>query len=184
MLIKALTINYFWLKFVKVKVEDTHALRFILQDELYLLDEDKSLYSGTPITQPEIQTQQPVFNYLGSNKKNFLVLVSYDEHEFMQDEHLAALESVLGRMGYTRDDVAILNLPKAGSAIQEDIVAYFEPKTMVVLGKNAIPAGTVNLKFNGIEVSGNTKVLYTFSFDEMMTDVANKKVFWEQVKNL
>ncbi|MGZ3944568.1 MAG: hypothetical protein ACXVJB_06475, partial [Mucilaginibacter sp.] len=71
-----------------MKVEDTHALRFILQDELYLLDEDKGLYSSAPIQQPEIQTQQPVFNYLGLNKKNFLVLVSYAEYEFMKDEHL------------------------------------------------------------------------------------------------
>ena len=98
-----------------MKVEDTHALRFILQDELYLLDEDKSLYSGAPITQPEIQTQQPVFNYLGSNKKNFLVLVSYDDCEFIKEEHLAALENILGRLGHTQDDVAILNVAKSGS---------------------------------------------------------------------
>ena len=167
-----------------MKVEDTHALRFILQDELYLLDEDKSLYSSAPIWQPEIQTQQPVFNYLGSNKKNFLVLVSYDEYEFMKDEHLAALESVLGRMGYTRDDVTILNLAKAGEATLLEVTAYFDPKTTVILGERSVPAGATDLKFNHIETSGDMKVLYTFSFDEMMADVNNKKVFWEQMKSL
>jgi len=95
-----------------VKVEDTNALRFILQDEIYLLSEDKSLYSGTSKSQPEIQTPQPVFNYLGANKKNFFILVSYDEHEFIKDEHLTALEAVLGRIGYSREDVAIFNLAK------------------------------------------------------------------------
>lgn len=167
-----------------MKVEDTHALRFILQDELYLLDEDKGLYSNAPIQQPEIQTQQPVFNYLGLNKKNFLVLVSYDEHEFIKDEHLAALESVLGRIGFTRDDVAILNMAKANEAVLPEITAYFDPKTMVILGERAIPDGATDLKFNSIETYGSTKALYTFSFDEMMADVTHKKAFWEQMKNL
>ena len=167
-----------------MKVEDTHALRFILQDELYLLDEDKSIYSSAPIQQPEIQTQQPVFNYLGLNKKNFLVLVSYEEHEFMKDEHLAALESVLGRIGFTRDDVAILNLGKAGEVTHREIMAYFDPKIVVILGKMAIPGGMDNLKFNNIETYGSTKAFYTFSFDEMMADVTHKKAFWEQMKSL
>ncbi len=48
MLINAQTISYFWLKFVKLKVEHPNALRFILQDDLYLLDEDKRNYNNIP----------------------------------------------------------------------------------------------------------------------------------------
>ena len=54
-----------------MKVEDNNALRFILQDEIYLLDEDKNSSGSAPTRQPEIQTLEPVFNYLGSNKKSF-----------------------------------------------------------------------------------------------------------------
>jgi len=166
-----------------VKVEDTNALRFILQDEIYLLNEDKSLYSGTPKSQPEIQTLQPVFNYLGANKKNFLVLVNYDEHEFIKDDHLVALEAVLGRLGYKRDDVAIFNLAKHNVSYQQ-LWDFFASKTVVILGEAAIPSGMVNSKFNSIEKSEGLAVLYTFSFDEMMANVENKKVFWEQIKNI
>ena len=166
-----------------MKVEDTNALRFILQDEIYLLDEDKNLYSGTPKSQPEIQTPQPVFNYLGANKKNFLILVSYNKHEFIKDEHLAALEAVLGRIGHNRDDVAILNLAKHESNF-EQLLTFFEPKTLVILGESAIPPGMVDPKFNSIEKSEGLAVLHTFSFDKMMANVDNKKTFWEQIKNL
>ena len=166
-----------------MKVEDTNALRFILQDEIYLLDEDKSLYSGTPKSQPEVQTPQPVFNYLGANKKNFLILVNYDEHEFIKDEHLVALEAVLGRIGHNRDDVAVLNLAKPESNFLQ-ILAFFEPKKLMILGESAIPAGMANPKLNSTEKREELAVLYTFSFDEMMTNVENKKVFWEQIKNL
>jgi hypothetical protein len=166
-----------------VKVEDNNALRFILQDEIYLLDEDKTLYTGTPKAPPEIQTPQPVFNYLGANKKSFLVLVSYGEYEFIKDEHLTALEAVLGRIGYSRGDVAIFNLAKHESNF-EQLLAYFQPKMLVILGKAAIPTGLSNPKFNSIEKSTGLYTLYTFSFDEMMANVENKKVFWEQIKNL
>jgi hypothetical protein len=91
---------------------------------------------------------------------------------------------VLGRMGHTRDDVAILNLSKAGMTDLLEITTCFDPKITVILGKKAVPAGMSNLKFNSIETSGSAKVLYTFSFDEMMTDVNSKKAFWEQMKNL
>jgi hypothetical protein len=166
-----------------VKVEDPNALRFILQDEIYLLDEDKSLYSGAQKSQPEIQTSQPVFNYLGANKKSFLILVSYPDHEFIKDDHQVALEAVLGRIGYNRDDVAILNLAKH-DAKHAQLLTFFVPKTLVILGESAIPPGMVDLKFNGIEKSEGLTVLYTFSFDEMMANVDNKKTFWEQIKNL
>ena len=167
-----------------MKVEDANALRFILQDEIYLLNGDKNAYSAQGAPPPVIETPKPVFNYLGSNKKNFLVLVGYPDHDFIKDEHLAALESVLGRKEHTRTDVAILNIAKHERADDKQIWAHFEPKTIVILGKNGLPEGIGELRFNVIENRDNTQVLYTFSFDEMMTNVDNKKAFWEQIKNL
>jgi hypothetical protein len=162
-----------------VRVEDNNALRFILQDEIYLLDEDKS---SAPDPQPGIQTQRPVFNYLGSNKKNLLILVNYDQHQFMQEDHLTALESVLGRLGHTREDVAIFNL-SGNNATQADIMSYFSPQTLIILGKNALPEET-DLKFNSIGEIDGIRTLFTFAFDEMMANIDNKKAFWEQMKNL
>ena len=167
-----------------MKVEDKNALRFILQDEIYLLDEDKNQYTGAPMPSPAIETPQPVFNYLGSNKKNFLVLVNYSGHEFIQDDHLAALESILNRKGLRREDVAILNLARHDGADHGRLSAFFKPQTLLVLGKSSIPAGIAELKFNTIENQDSIKALYTFGFDEMMTNVENKKAFWEQMKNL
>jgi len=178
-----------------VKVEDNNALRFILQDEIYLLNDDKTQYSAPTISAhvtetipaistPVIETPRPTFNYLGSNKKNFLVLVNYADQEFIKDDHLAALESVLSRLGHSREDIAILNLAKLDWADHGAILEHFTPKTMVILGQKARPSGMSNLKFNQVEKTGPINVLHTFAFDEMMTNVDNKKAFWEQMKNL
>jgi len=168
-----------------VKIEAPNALRFIFQDEIYLLDEDKSSYNTISIPEPapEIKTPEPVFNYMGGNKKNFLVLVSYAWHEFIADDHLTALESVLGRKGYNREDVAILNIAK-NSAEFELISAHFNPKILMILGKDAMPAGLGQPSFNTVEDRGEFKLLHTYSFDEMMSNNENKKAFWEQVKGL
>ena len=166
-----------------MKVEDPNALRFILQDDIYLLDEDKRDDNQTPALQPQIETPQVNFNYLGSNKKNFLVLVNYSGHEFIPDDHLVALESVLTRKGYSRDDVAILNTAKTDTGY-EFLTAYFKPGKLVILGEGSIPMGIKPPKFNQLENRDGLDVLYTFSFDAMMTSTDNKKAFWDQIKTL
>jgi hypothetical protein len=168
---------------LKVKVEDPNALRFILQDELYLLQGDRVKYDGIAAPQPQIETPPVSFNYLGANKKNFLVLVSYPAHDFIAGEHLTALESVLGRKGHTREDVAILNLAK-NMAEFELLITHFNPKTLLILGEASLPAGIKQPQFNVFESIGDMNVLYTFSFDAMMNSTENKKAFWDQMKTL
>ena len=173
-----------------MKVESGQALRFILQDEIYLLNEDKLNYvkpviqqNQLPQPQPETVTPKPVFNYLGSNKKQFLVLTYYPNNDFIADDHMAALEAVLGRKNHTREDVAILNLAKNNSEFTE-LLSHFKPQTILALGQQAIPSGINQPKFNQVEKRDGITLLYTFAFDAMMTSVDNKKAFWEQVKSL
>lgn len=173
-----------------MKVESGQALRFILQDEIYLLNEDKLNYTKpgnqqTPAPQPQTETVtlKPIFNYLGSNKKHFLVLTHYPDNDFIADDHLAALEAVLGRKSHTREDVVILNVAKNTSEFVE-LLAHFKPQTMLILGEQAIPAGINQPQFNVVEKRDGITLLYTFAFDAMMNSVDNKKAFWEQVKSL
>ena len=171
-----------------MKVEDPQALRFILEDDIYLLNEDKLNYNNPPVSsthipQPEIETPEVNFNYLGTNKKNFLVLTNYPAHDFIADDHLAALESVLGRKSHSREDVAILNIAR-NTAEYAVLIDYFKPQTLLILGQEAIPVGIDQPKFNQVEKRDELTILCTFSFDEMMTNTENKKAFWEQVKTL
>lgn len=167
-----------------MKAEESTALRFLFRDDLYLLNEDKEAYTNLQPSQPEIETPAPGFNYLGSNKKAFLIIVYYPEHEHMAAEHLSALESTLGRVGYTRDDVAILNMHGHAASGYSELIAYFKPKTCVLLGKSSVPSGMMRVDLNRMEKHDGIKLLHTFSFEEMIPDVAKKKAFWEQMKTL
>jgi hypothetical protein len=183
-----------------VRADNPAALRFILQDDIYLLQGDKALARQT-VTQPVAEIQpEPVievasialvaetpaiaFNYLGKNKKRFLIITYYPQHEFIADEHLTALQNILKRKEYDIDDVAILNLAKTTISALDELATYFNPKKLLILGKDAQPANMEVIALNQTKQLPDFTALYSFSFDEMMSSVDNKKAFWDQMKNL
>ena len=166
-----------------MKIENPAALRFIMQDDIYLLPADKGEQLTSTI-QPVVETELTGFNYLGEHKKNFLVVVYYTNEEFMAAAHINALQNILKRKDYSLDDVAIFNRFTYPEVDFEQMQAFFNPQKMLLLGKNALPSNAPSLTFNlPIKVNGYD-ALYTFSFDEMMDNTANKITFWDQMKNL
>ncbi|HEY8930116.1 MAG TPA: hypothetical protein VIM55_13035 [Mucilaginibacter sp.] len=185
-----------------MNIENPRAFSFIMQDDIYLLDADKQQYTQpaqqapaatvaepepvymSPAPPPVKETQPLSFNYLGGNKKNFCVMVHYPEHDFMHEKHLAALEATIGRLGFTRDDVAIFNRAKYPDAAFDVISAFFKPQKLLILGSSSRPSGIGSVALNTKKIINNHPTLFTFSFDEMMDSVENKKAFWEQMKLL
>ncbi|MES2378326.1 MAG: hypothetical protein V4553_17170 [Bacteroidota bacterium] len=206
-----------------MRAENPAALRFILQDDIYLLQSDKSAVvqlpvipvesiattveippatapvtatlqeppatapaaATTPAPQITVTETKPVgFNYLGGNKKQFLIITHYPAEEFIAADHLAALQNILNRKGYGIDDVAILNIAKAAFTGIIDLVNHFKPEKLLILGEAAVPAGMGVPPLNQPKKMKNGVLLHSFSFDDMMSSTDNKKVFWEQMKNL
>jgi len=185
--------NYFWLKFVKVDIENPVALHFIMQDDLFFLEEDKQAYANNEIAvseainqlpQPEpiLETKAIEFAFMGK-KGGMLILVHYPALDFIHDTHLTALENILKRKEIAIGDVAILNMAKHSDAGVDDVINYFGAKKILLLGKQALPTGIAPLRLNVPQQVANTTALYSFSFDEMMDSPENKKAFWEQMKN-
>ena len=179
-----------------MKVDNPNAFRFIMQDEVYLLEQDKgvkaiaetpSVAEAQPIPatpEPVVETPNIRFNYLGSNNKNFLILVNYATDEFIAPEHLTALENILKRKDLAIADVAILNTQKYPQVNIADLNTYFSPKKLLIMGDNALPQGVQKPALNQPYKLNTTDTLYSFSFGEMMESNDNKKAFWEQMKQL
>jgi len=167
-----------------MKIDNPQAFRFILQDEIYLLDNDKIAKHIPVAEEPIVKTPDLNFNYLGRNNKNFLVLVNYAAEETISEAHLTALENILKRKDLSIDDVAILNthayLPLSVASLSQ----YFKYRKLLIMGKNALPADMEPVTLNQPKKKGDTAVLYSFSFDEMMDSNENKKAFWDQMKTL
>ncbi|MDB5285273.1 MAG: hypothetical protein JWR05_222 [Mucilaginibacter sp.] len=180
---------------LNMKVDNPYAFRFIMEDEIYLLDKDKGVRTipstenipidePPAITKPILETPQISFNYLGDNNKRFLVLGNYATEEFIAAEHLTALENILKRKELAIADVAIFNINTYPDTDINQLTEYFKPEKLLVLGASALPAGINKLMLNEPAQSGSYTALYSFSFDEMMSSNDNKKAFWEQMKKL
>ncbi len=164
-----------------MKVEHPAAFRFIINEDIYLLPHDKEQQSKKVVKVAE--TAPFSFNYQGKNNKKFLILTHYTDQEAINPVHFTALEAILGRKGYQPDDVAILNMAR-NAADMETILAHFTPQRLLVLGPKAVPTGMAEPQFNSIIATTAYRTLYSFCFDDMMDNKANKLVFWEHMKNL
>jgi hypothetical protein len=167
-----------------MRVENPIAFSLIMNDGIYLLDKDKIL--STPnIAPPPVEQKQPDnFNFMGSNKKNFLVIGYYPEQVTIDDKYFIALESIIKRLGYNLDDIAIFNIAKYPGTSTQQLLDFFNPQKLLLLGAQAVPAGSEQLMLNKPQKLNNCQTLLSFSFDEMMENNENKKAFWEQMKQL
>lgn len=164
-----------------MKVEDPAAFRFIINEDIYLLPEDKELQSKKVV---KVAESVPFsFNYEGKNKKKFLILTYYPDHEAIYAPHFTALEAILSRKGYQPDDVAILNMAM-NIADVDTIIRHFTPEKLLILGEKAIPRGMATPAFNQLQPIASCNTLLSFCFDDMMESTDNKRAFWEQMKNL
>jgi hypothetical protein len=184
-----------------MKIENPVAFSFIMPDELYLLNKDKTIATAVsditatatapattsapaPPPAPVVETPPVNFNFMGGNKKNLLVITHYPGLEFINDMHLTALENILKRLEFSLDDAAIFNIAKHGDADHQQVLDFFKPKKLLLLGKNTLPSGIGQLTLNQPQQLNNCNTLFSFSFDEMMDSNENKKAFWEQMKKL
>ena len=176
-----------------MRIENPVAFSFILQDDLYLLKNEKIAQpvaeapAAVPrpvLEEPALHTETPAlnFNYLGKHKKHYLILVFYPGLECMPAPYLTALENTLKRLGFELDDVAILNLANYKDAVFEQLAGFFKPQKLLILGRNALPPGLTAPAINQQVQVEKARALFTFSFDEMMDNNDNKKLFWEQMK--
>ena len=163
--------------------ENAALLRYFLQDDLYLLNEDKTAYAATHAIQPEIETKKPAFNYLGGNKGRFLILVNYPSDEHLDEAHLKALESTLGRKQMALVDVAILNLTKHTEYHAVEVLRHFTPAKILILGIDTVLQDLPPSIFNTAEAKTSHHQLHTHNFTEMIADREKAKTFWEQMKN-
>ena len=164
-----------------MKVEHPTAFRFIINEDIYLLSQDKELESKKVVKEAEIMPFS--FNYRGNNNKKFLILTHYIDNDTIPAPHLTALEAILARMGYQPDDVAIVNMTKNDTNFKA-LTSHFTPEKLLILGQKAIPAGMEAPQFNSLQKVGECNSLLSFSFDDMMENTDNKRAFWEQMKNL
>ncbi len=183
-----------------MNIDNPAALHFIMQDDIFLLKNEVGLFEKGAVAEalavtaeveeeavatiPVPEIKPPVIKYKGSNKNGYVILVHYPAHEWMHDAHLTALENTLKRKGIEPADVALINMASHSAIAYPEFTAQLKPQKLLLMGREALPAGVSQIQFNRLHQLPGCTALYTFSFGEMMDSNENKKVFWEQMKAL
>ncbi|MGI4749355.1 MAG: hypothetical protein ACRYFB_01875 [Janthinobacterium lividum] len=165
--------------------ENAAALRILMNDDLYLSQEDLQQnhfaaigVEPEPILPEKITT--PEIQFLGENLQNFLILTD----EPIQENHLKALENTLLRKQLTLDDAALVDFSAQKNISYEQLHASFMPQKLVLFGLNPEKLGLSETGLNQVMQVDELKVLYTYSFSEMLGNKEKTKAFWEPMKNL
>lgn len=177
----------------ELKAEHAIALQILMNEDLYLIDKIESFASVSQITEtvantdraePSFENTDTAFDYLGENNKYFAILVNNPAHQYMGPKELEALQSILGAKKMDLKDVAILNLHKYPQASFNAIKKFLVSNRMVLFGINPQTIQIPTVPSNQVSDYNGVKVLATYAFSEMMTDVEKKKAFWNAMKNL
>ncbi len=167
-----------------MKIDNPIAYPYFIGNEVYILASEKEALKNNVSEISEVSEAVISFNYQGNNKKNFLVITNYPDQDFIAPNHTTALENTLKRLGFEMDDLAILNSANYPKIVFNELLKFFNPTRILILGNSAMPEIETAIPFNKCFRYQNIHILLTFSFNEMMDNTDDKKLFWEQMKQL
>jgi len=191
--------------------QNSNALRLLMTEDLYILAENEQIKPINREQSPNISSQksvnvpaQPVpiqkaeeilsqktaesvkireFAYLGENNKYFLILIDESKQRDISSVHKETLLKIMSAKGLELRDLAVLNLNQYPVVHYDDLKEFFCFNKMVLFGidpqKIALPPQSSNQIIN----LGSSKILCTYSMDEMIKDTIKKREFWNVMKD-
>ncbi len=150
------------------------AIRQLMNEAIFSLHEEA-------ITLPDtVEEQEVPLVFWGENKANIIFFVRNTLYNYFSIEAEDAFLKTLSALKFTLNEVAVVNLEK-NTQPYDQIKAQLNPKFCIYLeGNNS----NLTESFNVFMDQENVKVLYTYSFEEMLIDTTKKRMFWNGIKEI
>lgn len=159
-------------------------LQVLMSETIFAIDFAELNVESSTVPTP-IEETKIVLKSFGENKRNILFITEDLNHDFFSKDAELAFVKTLGALKLNLDDVAVINYTRIGSAVTFDqIKKNFEPKACVFLGLDPKKLHLSNCAANILTNDQNIQFLYSYSFEEMLTDTSKKRIFWEAIKLL
>lgn len=163
---------------------------FLIEGDGYPVMDDKILplgaKAGSVISAGPIDAEvPPTFAFIGENKRRYLFVTDDAQSDYMSEAGLDAFLKTLGARKLALADVAVFNLAHhQGSVTFADLVVFFKPLAVVLLGPPATRLGMSEIQANSLAKVGDIPVFQTYSFDVLLGDNEKKAAFWPVLKSL
>lgn len=167
------------------------ALQTLLTETLFT-----SIEKGTPIVerttvesptltpQREEQSQAEEFVYQGDKSSGILFILRYPDFPYFSPQAKEAFEKTIEAVQLRVQRVAVVNLDNQHNPNDwQRIMRFFNPVKIVLLGVEPPSLKLPRIEHNAFMKGKKATVFYTYSFEEMFSDVAKKKQFWHQFRD-
>ncbi len=161
------------------------ALRFLMSETVFRSAVENRLAEKMSIDSikndlPLSDNIEPDFLFWGSNERNILFLTQNLEEDYFSIDAEDAFLKTLAALNLSLNDVAVFNRRKVDESTDR-ICEVLNPKICIFCeGENE----SNKANFNKISTVEGVACLYTFSFEEMLTDTNKKRAFWNAIKGI
>lgn len=144
-----------------------------------------TLVETNSIPLPAIKPSPSSIKYLGENRKQILVVVSYDTVPFLPDNALAFLTNILSACRLSMADIAIINRNTINSEELPAVIAQWEASIVLLFGVDPLSIGLpMNFPQFQLQQFNKRTYLYCPTLSELESDKAVKSRLWNCLKNL
>lgn len=169
---------------------DPNALRLLMTEDLYILPEQEKAAEIIP-EKPEAEPIQKAaetvktngFSYIGENNKYFLILFDDNTRKEISSQHKETLLKIMSAKGLELRDLAILNIAQYPGLRFGELKDFFSCSRVALFGIDPKRIELPAIGANQIEKYMDVRVLATFSIEEMNSDTAKKREFWNVMKD-
>ena len=169
-----------------IKFETTD-IALLFKNSLVDLDEKKQDLPNPKRSSPQVSdlTTTATWKYLGENKKKTLVVVRYADAVHLPDKQLSFLSKLLAACNLSLADVAILNFQDLQPSQFNDILNYFNPKSVLLFGIKSSEFG-MPMNFPDFQVQAYKAVVYVSSptLESIEPDKDLKGKLWASLKKI
>ena len=158
----------------------------LIADKDFIIPEKKTGISEVPGIKELKQTNQPpALSFLGTNKKQIVIIVNYQDALYIPDDKLAFLTTILTACKLNLADIALLNFANASKISYKDFFETVPAKSVLFFGVNpdmlSVP---MNFPFFQVQHFDNVNYLSSPPLDEIETDKTLKGNLWTSLKKI
>ena len=162
------------------------ALQTLMSETLFSIGEEtqdsSTVQSSQTISVGSLDLKD-VFEYRGDKTTGVLFILRYPEYPYFSPEAEGAFVKTIGALNLTMANVAIVNLANPKNPNDwKLIMEFFQPKKVTLLGVDPASLKLPLIAHNSYMKGRVSIVFNTFSFEEMFSDLAKKKLFWNEFK--
>lgn len=171
------------------------ALRLFFTDDIYIVNEldvqgDMSIVNVpvAPLSAVSVQVEAAqkaiAFKFLGSNKRNVLILVNDPENEVSDEKGRELLRKIVKSVNLSAADFALLNYAAYPDVKFEQFRSYFSPALVFAFGVGPAQLALPDHARNTIVQEGQIRLIFSTELKALDQDAATKKALWGSLQKL